>query len=64
MRLIARDPRCAITTLDPSTGNRDFDTLRLILSYRPSVRAAYFGVYGVVESPGTVSVGDEVTLTI
>ena len=64
LRLIARDPRCAITTLDPSTGQRDFDTLRLILSYRPSVLAAYFGVYGIVESPGTVAVGDEVCLTI
>ena len=63
LRLISRDPRCAITTLDPETGVRDFDTLRLILSYRPSVRAAYFGVYGIVESPGTVSVGDEVSLT-
>ena len=63
LRLISRDPRCAITTLDPATGRRDFDTLRLILSYRPSVRAAYFGVYGIVESPGTVSVGDEVSLT-
>ena len=64
LRLVARDPRCAITTLDPSTGQRDFDTLRLILSYRPSVRAAYFGVYGVVESPGPVAIGDEVQLTI
>ena len=64
LRLVARDPRCAITTLDPATGARDFDTLRLILSYRPSVRAAYFGVYGIVESPGSVSVGDEVSLTM
>ena len=64
LRLISRDPRCAITTLDPATGERDFDTLRLILSYRPSVRAAYFGVYGIVESPGTVSVGDELSLTM
>ena len=64
LRLISRDPRCAITTLDPSTGERDFDTLRLILSYRPSVRAAYFGVYGIVESPGTVAVGDELQVTI
>ena len=60
LRLISRDPRCAITTLDPSSGERDFDTLRLILSYRPSVRAAYFGVYGIVEVPGTVAVGDEI----
>lgn len=63
LRLISRDPRCAITTLDPATGARDFDTLRLILSYRPSVRAAYFGVYGIVESPGTVVLGDEISLT-
>ncbi len=64
LRLVARDPRCAITTLDPSSGERDFDTLRLILSYRPSVLAAYFGVYGIVESPGTVAVGDELQVTI
>ena len=64
VRLVARDPRCAITTLDPSTGERDFDTLRLILRYRPNPRAAYFGVYGIVEVPGVVSVGDEVSLTM
>ncbi len=62
LRLVARDPRCAITTLDPATGERDFDTLRLILSYRPSVRAAYFGVYAIVESTGSAAVGDEVSL--
>ena len=62
LRLISRDPRCAITTLDPKTGERDFDTLRLILSYRPSRRAAYLGVYGVVEATGDVEVGDEVVL--
>ena len=60
LRMVARDPRCAITTLDPKTGERDYDTLRLILSYRPSVRAAYLGVYGIVESPGTAAVGDGV----
>ena len=62
LRLISRDPRCAITTLDPNIGERDFDTLRLILSYRPSRRAAYLGVYGIVEVAGSVSVGDEITL--
>ena len=64
LRLISRDPRCAITTLDPTTGERDFDTLRLILSYRPSVRAAYFGVYGIVEVAGTVAIGDEVDMIV
>ena len=63
LRLISRDPRCAITTLDPKTGERDFDTLRLILSYRPSRRAAYLGVYGIVEATGDVAVGDEITLS-
>ena len=62
VRLVSPDPRCAITTLDPKTGERDFDTLRLILSYRPSPRAAYFGTYGVVEAPGTVRAGDEVVV--
>ena len=61
LRVVARDPRCAITTHDPDTGERDVDTLRLILSYRPSPRAAYVGVYGMVERPGTVSLKDVVT---
>ena len=58
LRLVARDPRCAITTHSPTTGERDVDTLRLILSYRPNPRAAYFGVYGIVERPGEVLLGD------
>ena len=62
IRLVSPDPRCAITTLDPKTGERDFDTLRLILSYRPSPRAAYFGTYGIVEAPGTARVGDAVSV--
>ena len=62
LRLVARDPRCAITTHDPTTGEADLDTLRLILSYRPSPRAPYFGVYGIVERPGRVSLGDTVAL--
>ena len=60
VRVVARDPRCAITTHDPETGETDFDTLRLILSYRPSPVAPYCGVYGLVERPGAVSLGDAV----
>ncbi len=62
IRLVAPDPRCDITTLDPDTGQRDFDVPRLLLNYRPSARAPYFGVYGAVENAGTVSVGDAVEL--
>jgi uncharacterized protein YcbX len=57
-------PRCAATTRDPDTGARDLDTLRLIKNYR-GVRggeAIDFGVYGEVEEPGTVRVGDPVEL--
>ena len=60
IRVVAPDPRCAITTVNPETGKRDFDTPRLLLTYRPATRAPYFGVYAVVETPGVVSVGDEV----
>jgi uncharacterized protein YcbX len=62
VQVVARDPRCAITTHSPDTGERDVDTLRLILNYRPSSRAPYFGIYGVVVRPGTVSLGDPVVV--
>ena len=64
LRVVAPDPRCAITTVDPDTGERDFDVPRMMLTYRPSRRAPYFGVYAAVESPGTVSVGDTVELAV
>ena len=61
LQVVARDPRCSIITQNPITGERDSDALRLILSYRPSRRAAYFGIYGLVERPGSVALGDVVT---
>ena len=47
---------------DEDTGERDMDTPRLILGYRPDVsgNGACFGVYGSVVASGTASVGDEV----
>ncbi|MDE0823428.1 MAG: MOSC domain-containing protein [Dehalococcoidia bacterium] len=62
VRLVAPDPRCAITTLDPDTGERDFNVPKLLQSYRPNTRAPYFGVYGSVEATGIVSVGDTIEL--
>jgi uncharacterized protein YcbX len=55
-------PRCATTTRDPSTGLRDFDTLREIAAYRGR-RDGHdidFGVYARVLEPGRVRVGDAV----
>jgi uncharacterized protein YcbX len=57
-------PRCAVTTRDPDTGERDLDTLALIRGYR-GVRngeAIDFGVYATVTAPGRISVGDPVEL--
>ncbi len=64
MRISAPVPRCAITTQDPDTGERDLDTLRTIISYRGlrNDKDVDFGVWGEVDVPGTISVGDEVRL--
>lgn len=53
--------RCAVTTRDPETGERDLDTLHLLADYRgrrESDGAVLFGVYGSVIRPGRVQVRD------
>ena len=60
VRVLAPDPRCAIIDQDPVTGETDAEAVRSILGYRPNPAAAYFGVYGIVEKPGVVRVGDRV----
>ncbi len=62
IQIISQDPRCAIITQNPATGEQDLDTLGLIRSYRPESSAAYFGVYAVVLHSGAVAAGDEVRL--
>jgi uncharacterized protein len=59
VRILDRVARCAITTQDPDTGERDLDTLRLIDGYRPRDAAGgiCFGVWGDVAQPGRVRVG-------
>jgi uncharacterized protein YcbX len=56
--------RCAVTTRDPDTGERDLDTLRLLRGYRQPLGDGEipFGVYAEVEEPGRVRVGDAVEL--
>jgi hypothetical protein len=61
------DARCAITTQDPDTGERDLDTLRTILRYRgfranDPERKIDFGVLGEVRRPGRIRLGDEVAV--
>ena len=67
VRIAGPVDRCAVTTRDPDTGDRDLDTLRLIKSYRgqrESDGAVLFGVYARVVRPGRVRVGDPVRLAI
>lgn len=56
IRLIRRDSRCMMTNLDPDTATQDGRVLREIVTSR----GGCLGVYGHVERPGTVMVGDVV----
>jgi uncharacterized protein YcbX len=62
LRISAPVARCAMTTHDPETGQRDHDTLRAIKEYRGQVdgKDLMFGVWGEVETPGVIRLGDEV----
>lgn len=61
VRLRGHVGRCAITTQNPETGARDFDTLRTIKAYRGLRDGELdFGVYGEVVEPGRVRIGDPV----
>lgn len=56
--------RCAVTTRDPDSGRRDFDTLGALAGYRreaDTTEPLACGVYGVVLEGGGVRVGDAVT---
>jgi len=66
LRVYGQVPRCAVTTQDPATGLKDFDTLKVILTYRSRMgdrEGIPFGMYAEVERPGRVRVGDHVKLS-
>ncbi len=62
VRVTKQDARCRMTTRNPDTGVRDFDTLRAIKDYRGvrNGKSIDFGVYADVLEPGRVQVGDPV----
>jgi len=62
LRISAPVARCAMTTHDPDTGLRDFDTLHAIRAYRGLAdgKDIMFGVFGEVEQPGRIALGDAV----
>lgn len=62
VRVAGQIPRCVVTTQDPATGLKDWDTLKQIAAQRPQIPGGGlpFGMYAVVETPGAVAVGDAV----
>ena len=65
LRIRGQIPRCVVTTQDPNTGLREWNTLKQIASFRtplPDRGGIPFGVYATVETPGGVAVGTEVAL--
>jgi hypothetical protein len=64
LRLVKPCTRCIITTTEQTTAERDGDEpLRTLRSYRwrPELRGVIFGQNAIVESAGTLRVGDVVT---
>jgi uncharacterized protein YcbX len=60
-------PRCNATTRHPDTGQRDLKTLRLIEEHRGQTPNDFgeglnFGVYADVLTPGTITVGDALSV--
>jgi len=62
VRVTKNDARCRMTTRNPETGVKDFDTLKEIKAYRGlrEGKSIDFGVYADVVTPGTIRVGDPV----
>lgn len=55
-------PRCLVVTHNPESGATDLKTLKFIHAYRgrSAENTLDFGIYGDVETPGTVRVGDPI----
>jgi uncharacterized protein len=58
LRIVKKDSRCVIPTLDPQTTEALPDVLDVI----KSKHNGYFGVYAEVESPGKIRRGDKITV--
>ena len=59
LRIDARDTRCVVVNIDPTTTERDRKILRTIAAER----GARLGVYGSTVRPGAIAVGDPVVVT-
>jgi uncharacterized protein YcbX len=62
IRLRDRMPRCVMTTLDPDTGAQNAPVLDALAEHRKVGTDLLLGVYGDVERPGAIAVGDDVVV--
>jgi uncharacterized protein YcbX len=62
VRLGRRVDRCVMTNLAPDTGANDFDTLEVLAQHRKVGTELLLGVYGDVERPGRIEIGDAAEL--
>jgi len=62
VRLGRRVDRCVMTNLAPDTGANDFGTLEVLAQHRKVGTELLLGVYGDVEQPGRIEIGDAAEL--
>ena len=63
VRVLGQIPRCVVTTMDPDTGDKDFNTLTQLARTRQRIGGRGglpFGMYAEVVEPERVTVGDPV----
>lgn len=61
-RIGDRMNRCVMTTLDPDTGQQNAPVLEALAGYRKVGNEVLLGVYGDVDQPGSIAVGDDVVV--
>ena len=60
VRMGDRMPRCVMTTLDPDSGVQNAPVLDALAEYRKVGSELLLGVYGDVQQPGVVRIGDPI----
>jgi uncharacterized protein YcbX len=62
VRVVKPCVRCTVTTIDPRTAERGVEPLRTLATFRARGNDVLFGQNCIPEGPGTIAVGDPVTV--